>query len=233
MTGDATLDPPTLARCEERLGHRFGDRDLLLAALAHASHKIACGRSNERLEFLGDAILGMIVSRILFEEHPEFEEGRLTKARAQIVSRRSLAEVGQRVGLQEFLLVGKMFATREHIAASVLSNALEAVVAAIYLDAGCDAATLFVERHLRPTIDHACEEPGGRDWKSLLGQWAQGGGQPTPRYVLISTAGADHMRTFEVCVGLSRRRFRPAFGRSKKEAEQRAARAALRELGVI
>jgi ribonuclease-3 len=233
MSGPALLDPATRARCEERLGHRFADRDLLLAALTHASTKLAAGRSNERLEFLGDSVLGAVVSRILFDEHPDYEEGRLTKARAQIVSRRSLAEIGEGLGLQEFVVVGKMFASREQIAASVLSNAVEALVAAVFLDGGLEAAIAFVDRHFRAAIDHAATEPGGRDWKSMLGQRSQAGTAPSPRYVVLSTAGADHSRTFEVCVSIGGRRFRPAFGRSKKEAEQRAARAALRELGVI
>jgi ribonuclease III len=233
MTEVPEFDPKTLDRCEERLGYRFSDRDLLLAALTHASTRLAAGRSNERLEFLGDAILGAIASRILFQEHPDFEEGRLTKARAHIVSRRSLAEIGQRLALHEFLVVGKMFATRDHIASSLLSNAVEALVAAIFLDRGLDAATAFVERHFRGLIQHAVSEPGGRDWKSLLLHWAQSGADAAPRYVVLSTAGADHSKTFEVCVGLGRRRFRAAFGKSKKEAEQRAARAALRELGVV
>ena len=232
MTG-GVLDPAAIERCEERIGYRFKDRDLLLSAMTHASTKLAAGRCNERLEFLGDAILGAIASRMLFDENPEFEEGRLTKARAQIVSRKSLAEIGQRLALQEFLVVGKMFATRAHIASSVLSNAVEALVAAVFLDSGLDAATAFVERHFRGLIQHAASEPGGRDWKSLLGQWSQTGSEQTPRYVVLSTAGADHSKTFEVCVALGRRRFRPAFGRSKKEAEQRAARAALKELAVL
>jgi ribonuclease III len=233
MIDPVTLDPPTLERCESRLGYRFSERDLLLSALTHASTKLAAGRSNERLEFLGDAVLGTIVSRILFEEHPDFEEGRMTKARAQIVSRHSIAEIGQKLGLQEFVVVGKMFATREHIASSVLSNAVEALVAAIYLDGGIDAATAFVERHFRGLIEHAATEPGGRDWKSLLGQWAQTNGQPAPKYVVLSIAGADHSKTFELVAAIGRRRFPAAFGRSKKEAEQRAARTALRELAVI
>lgn len=233
MSQDVTLDPAALERCEAKLGHRFADRDLLLAALTHASTKVSSGRSNERLEFLGDAILGAIASRILFEEREDFEEGRLTKARAHIVSRRSLAEIGQNLGLHEFVVVGKMFATRDHIASSVLSNAVEALVAAVFLDGGLDAATAFVERHFRPLIDHAAMEPGGRDWKSLLGQWAQVNADQTPKYLVLSTAGADHSKTFEVCVAMGRRRFRAAFGRSKKEGEQRAARAALRELSVI
>jgi ribonuclease-3 len=233
MNAPEALDLTTLARCEERLGHAFADRELLLSALTHASNKLEAGRSNERLEFLGDAVLGTIVSRILFDEHPDFEEGRMTKARAQIVSRRSIAEIGQKLSLHEFVVVGKMFATRSHIASSVLSNAVEAIVAAIYLDGGMAAATAFVERHFRGVIEHAASEPGGRDWKSLLGQWVQANAQPSPKYVVLSTAGADHSRTFELCVAIGKRRFQPSFGRSKKEAEQRAARAALRELSVI
>jgi ribonuclease III len=233
MTGSSMLDPDLVARCEERLGHVFADRDLLHAALTHASTKVTAGRSNERLEFLGDAVLGMIVSSVLFREHPTFEEGRMTKIRAQVVSRRSLADIGRELGLDEFLVVGKMFATREHIAASVLSNALEALVAAVHLDAGLDGATRFVERHFRGAIERAVAEPTGRDWKSVLSQWAQQEDLGTPHYVLLSTAGADHARTFEVCAAIARRRFRASFGRSKKEAEQRAARAALQDLGLL
>ena len=106
-------------------------------------------------------------------------------------------------------------------------------MAAVFLDGGLEAANAFVERHFRPAIDHAATEPGSRDWKSLLSQWTQAGTKPAPRYVVLSTAGADHSKTFEVCVSIGRQRFRPAFGRSKKEAEQRAARTALRELMVI
>ena len=137
--GEVThADQQLLSRCEASIGHVFRERDLLSAALTHASTKVTSGRSNERLEFLGDAVLGVIVSRILFDEHPDFEEGRMTKARAQVVSRKSLAEIGREMGLKEFLVVGKMFATRDHIAASVLSNALEARAAAVYLGGGID-----------------------------------------------------------------------------------------------
>ncbi len=232
--GEVTdADSRLLSRCEASIGHVFRDRDLLAAALTHASTKVTSGRSNERLEFLGDAVLGVIVSRILFDEHPDFEEGRMTKARAQVVSRKSLAEIGREMGLKEFLVVGKMFATRDHIAASVLSNALEAVVAAVYLDGGIEAAERFVRRHFGDAIERAANEPVGHDWKSQLSQWAQAQALGNPHYVLISTAGADHVRTFELCVTIGRRRFAAAFGRSKKEAEQRAARLALHELGLI
>ncbi len=157
----------------------------------------------------------------------------MTKARAQVVNRKSLAEIGRSLGIQDVVVVGKMFATRDAIAASVLSDATEAVLAAVYLDGGLAAAREFVERHFRHAGDKASAAPGARDLKSLLRQWAQANAKPTPIYPVLSTAGEDHARTFEVSAQLGNRRFAASYGRSKKEAEQRAAHAALRELGLV
>jgi ribonuclease III len=220
-----------VARAEARLGLQFRDKDLLRAALTHASLKTEEGRSNERLEFLGDAVLGLVVSEHLYARFPDFDEGRMSKTRAQVVSRRHLAELGAEVGLKDCILVGRMFAEPSKIADSVLSNAVEAVIAALYLDAGYEAARDFVLRRAAASIERAASSPEARDWKSLFSTWAQARGRATPTYVVLSTAGADHEKTFEVCASLEGRRFSPSYGRNKQEAEQRAARAALRELG--
>lgn len=218
-------------RAERLLGLAFKDRDLLRAALTHASAKAEEGRSNERLEFLGDAVLGLVVSEHLYARFPDFDEGRMSKVRSQVVGRRNLAEIGAALGLKDCVVVGRMFADPAAIADSVLSNAVEAVIAALYLDAGFDAARDFVLRHAAASVDRAVAAPEARDWKSVFSAWAQSKGMRTPVYVVLSTAGADHEKTFEVVAGLEGRRFRPSYGRNKQEAEQRAARAALRELG--
>jgi ribonuclease-3 len=219
--------------CEELLGYRFEDPELLVRALTHSSSRTAFSGSNERLEFLGDAILGAVVSLYLYAHHPDFQEGRMTKVKSQIVSRRSLALKARDIGLAPYLVVGRMFPTPKAITNSILSNALEAVIAAVFIDGGLDAAYAFVVLHFEDAIATAADEPGHRDFKSWLGQWTQQNHMENPGYVVLSTAGPDHTKTFEMSATLGKRRFQPAWGRSKKEAEQRAARAALRELGLL
>ncbi|NRA96172.1 MAG: ribonuclease III [Planctomycetes bacterium] len=222
-----------VGECERVLGYTFNDPETLVRALTHSSSRTAFSGSNERLEFLGDAILGAVVSLYLYAHHPEFQEGRMTKVKSQVVSRRSLALKARDIGLAPHLVVGRMFPTPKSITNSILSNALEAVIAAVFVDGGLDAAYEFVIRHFEDAIATAADEPGQRDFKSWLGQWAQQNHMENPGYVVLSTAGPDHTKTFEMSVTLGKRRFFPAWGRSKKEAEQRAARAALRELGLL
>lgn len=222
-----------LGACEEVLGYVFKDKELLQRALTHSSSKTAFNHSNERLEFLGDAILGAVVSFYLYAHHPDFQEGRMTKVKSQVVSRRSLALKARELALAPHLIVGRMFVTPKEITNSILSNALEAVIAAVFIDGGLEEAYGFVVRHFQDAIETAADEPGQRDYKSWLGQWAQKNRLEAPGYGVLSVAGPDHGRTFEVATNVGNRRFPPGFGRSKKEAEQRAARAALHELGLL
>ena len=231
LNGDLSSDQ--LEAFETVLGYRFDDREILVRSLTHSSSRTAFSGSNERLEFLGDAILGAVVSLYLYAHHPEFQEGRMTKVKSQIVSRRSLALKARDIGLAPYLIVGRMFPSPETITSSILSNALEAVIAAVFIDGGLDAAYDFIIRHFKDAIVSAADEPGHRDFKSWLGQHAQQSHLENPGYVVLSTAGPDHTKTFEMSVQLGKRRFQPSWGRSKKEAEQRAARAALRELGLL
>ena len=219
-------------RAEVRFGFAFADPELLKTALTHGSAKLEEGRDNERLEFLGDALIGMIVAEHLFRTRPDFDEGRMSRVRAAVVSRKSLAEIARKIGLQDFVVVGRMFATADQIAESVLSNAFEALLGALYLDQGQAAVRAFVLKHAREALDRAAEAPSSREWKSTFSAWAQARRKPTPVYVVLSTAGADHEKTFEVAAELDHRRFPSGFGRNKQEAESRAARHALRELGV-
>ena len=225
--------PRRVSECERVLGYTFNAPETLVRALTHSSSRTAFSGSNERLEFLGDAILGAVVSLYLYAHHPEFQEGRMTKVKSQVVSRRSLALKARDIGLAPHLVVGRMFPNPKSITNSILSNALEAIIAAVFVDGGLDAAYEFVIRHFEDAIATASDEPGQRDFKSWLGQWAQQNHMENPGYVVLSTAGPDHTKTFEMSVTLGKRRFFPAWGRSKKEAEQRAARAALRELGLL
>lgn len=225
--------PGELAHLSERLGYRFQDQELLVRALTHGSSRTTFSGTNERLEFLGDAVLDLMVSLFLYARFPDFQEGRMTKVKSQVVSRRSLGVKARELDLARFLVVGRMFADPGAITGSVLSNALEAVIGAVYLDGGFEAAYDLVIRLFEGDILAASDEPGLRDYKSHLGQWAQRSRQGNPVYHLVATAGPDHSRTFEVFATVGPRRFPAAWGRSKKEAEQRAARVALQELGLL
>jgi ribonuclease-3 len=224
---------PALSRCEQRIGHVFKDKALLYAALTHASgaqHRLA---SNERLEFLGDAILGAVVSEVLFEQYPEYLEGDLTKIKSVVVSRRTCSKMSRALDLQEFLILGKGMASHPTVPPSLLADVFESLVAALYLDGGDAAARAFIRRHLEAEIRHAVEEGIGGNYKSLLQQHVQRESGTTPTYLLVNERGPDHSKSFKIAARIGERRFQAAWGRNKKEAEQRAARNALAELSNL
>jgi ribonuclease-3 len=219
-----------LTRCERRIGYVFRDKDLLLAALTHASgaqHRLA---SNERLEFLGDAILGAVVCELLFRQYPQYLEGDLTRIKSLVVSRQTCAKVSEALGLEEFLLVGKGMAASPSVPPSLLSDVFESLIAAIYLDDGNSAAREFIEKFIGPEIELAASGDMGGNYKSLLQQLAQRDFGTTPTYQLLDEKGPDHSKCFKVAAYVAGRTFHPAWGRNKKEAEQRAAWNALSEL---
>jgi ribonuclease III len=216
-----------------RLGHTFGDLSLLQHALAHRSW---CGEqeggapSNERLEFLGDAVLGLIVASYCYETFPDFAEGKLAKVRSAVVNARVLAQVAGRLGVGEVLLLGRgEEGSGGRTKASILADAFEAILGAIYLDAGWDAARALVLRELGDAIGRAGEEPDDFDHKSRLQEKAVRDGDGTPRYVVVGS-GPDHDRAYTAEVFLGGTRWGAGEGRSKKDAEQEAARAAWEEL---
>jgi ribonuclease-3 len=218
------------AHCERRIGYTFSDRSLLLSALTHASgadHRLA---SNERLEFLGDAILGAVVCEILFRQYPDYLEGDLTKIKSVVVSRQSCAKISEALGLQEFLIVGKGMAASDDVPPSLLADVFESLLAAIYLDGGDEAARRFVEEYIGPEIELAAAGELGGNYKSLLQQFAQREFGNTPVYQLLDEKGPDHAKCFKVCAYVGGTRYQGAWGRNKKEAEQRAACNALSEL---
>jgi ribonuclease III len=220
-----------VSAAEAAFGLSFRNRDLLRAALTHASAKPEEGRSNERLEFLGDAVLDFLVADYLYADRPTFDEGGLSKARARVVNKETLAAAARSLGLERRLVVGRTFAAPGKLSDSVLSDAFEAIVAAVYLDAGVDAARTFALPKLEAALKAALEGGDDRDWKSIFSAYAQALGKATPTYVVLSSAGPDHQKTFEVAAEWDSKRFPSSYGRGKREAEARAARAALRALG--
>lgn len=219
-----------LARCEHRLGYEFKDKSLLKSALTHASgaeHRLA---SNERLEFLGDAILGLVVCEQLFRQFPQYLEGDLTKIKSVVVSRQTCAKISEALGLAEFLILGKGMTTHPNVPPSLLADVFESLVAAIYLDGGDKAAKQFIHAYIGPEVELAATGELGGNYKSLLQQLAQRDFASTPTYHLLDEKGPDHSKCFKMAAQVAKVRYQPAWGRNKKEAEQRAACNALSEI---
>ena len=224
---DVTID---LIECQRRLDYEFRDPALLVSALTHASgaqHRLA---SNERLEFLGDAILGFIVCETLYRIFPDSLEGDLTRIKSVVVSRETCSRISERLGLVDFLIVGKGLSAGRPVPESVLSDLFESLVAALYLDGGLDAVRPFVARLVGPEIEEVASGAQGCNHKSLLQQWSQRDFGITPTYEVLAESGPDHSKKFHVSAQIGGRRYAPAWGRNKKEAEQGAAANALGEL---
>ncbi|MCA9271210.1 MAG: ribonuclease III [Planctomycetales bacterium] len=227
----AAANPPELdsqfALCEERIGYVFRDREILRSALTHASganHRLA---SNERLEFLGDAILGFVVCEALYDQFPSLLEGDLTKIKSVVVSRKTCAKISRSLGLLDFLILGKGMAANNQVPPSLLADVFESLVAAIHLDGGVEQAKQFVLRHVEPEIALAVSGESGANYKSQLQQLAQGDFGATPTYVLLDEKGPDHSKSFEVAAVIGGTHYPAAWGRNKREAEQRSAANAL------
>lgn len=221
------------ARAEQVLGYQFKSADLLKEALTHASianHRL---NSNERMEFLGDAVLDLIVCEALYRRFPEFLEGDLTKIKSAVVSRRTCAEVSKETGLVDLLIIGKGIHSRDQMPGSLAAAVYESIVAAIYLDGGFDVVKEYVLRTMTPKIEQISGTMHQQNFKALLQQHAQKFLGGTPIYELMDEKGPDHSKCFEVCVSVDGRRFTSAWGPNKKQAEQKAALLALEELGVL
>lgn len=216
-----------LAGLESILGHPFRDRALLVCALTHRSfaneHRREGSRDNERLEFLGDAVLDLAVGHMLMERYPALREGQLSVARAQVVSEEALSELAIDLALGDWLYLGKgERRSGGQRKPSILADAMEAVIAAVYLDGGFTAAWALVGRLFASSIG-SVEETDFYDFKTRLQELAQAGLHATPAYRVLSTRGPDHAKIFEVSVEIAGREWARASGRSKKRAEQRAA----------
>ncbi|MBN1151842.1 MAG: ribonuclease III [Dehalococcoidia bacterium] len=220
---------------ENRLGVVFRDRSLLELALVHGSHlnesQDAQTQSNERLEFLGDAILGMVIAEALYHEWPEAGEGILTATRSALVRRETLAEVANNLGLGTYLQLGRgEAASGGRHKEKNLADALEAVVAAVYLDQGYPVARGFVLRHLGPKLEEARSRSATSNYKAMLQEYLQSIGEAVPRYRVINAIGPDHQKEFTAEALLHDTILGRGTGRSRKAAETAAARSALARL---
>jgi len=213
--------------CEQKLGYRFQNTAYLCEAITHASIADTRLLSYERLEFLGDSILGFVVCEYLYNSFPDWLEGELTKVKSNVVSRRTCGLMGEELGLEECLVVGKGVGSEGKVPRSLLANAFESIVAAIYLDGGWDAAKAFllplIERHAQSAVEGGLEI----NYKSELQQYSQKRYGLPPRYILVDDEGPDHDKSFKISAVIGKREFSPAWGKNKKQAEQHAAANAL------
>ena len=230
--------PPTaVAQLSETLGYDFADAALLKQALKHRSYVYSVDQtsidSNERLEFLGDAVLDLLVTEHLYEEFKGKREGELTQIKSLLVSKAVLAQKGRELGLGHYLFLSKeedLSGGRDRT--SMIGDAFEAVLGAIYLDGGLRAAEAFVRTHLLAHVDEIVANGNYLNFKSALLEHAQSEGHGHPRYLVSAEEGPDHHKVFTVEVLIGGARTGLGKGRSKKEAQQMAAKEALRKLGV-
>ena len=219
-----------LNQCQTALSYRFHDIELLAMCLTHASSARTRLHSNERLEFLGDSILGVVVCEALYHRFPESAEGELTRIKSIVVSRVTCAVMAARVRLEEFVLVGKGLDHGGHIPSSILAGTFEGLIAGIYLDGGLEAAREFLTPLITPEIENSAATLHEQNFKSLLQHIAQKRFGATPMYRLLDERGPDHSKVFHISVVVAGRVFPAAWGANKKEAEQSAAQHALEEL---
>jgi ribonuclease III len=219
-----------LEECQTAIGYRFRQPDLLRSALTHASGANTRLASNERMEFLGDSVLGLITCEQLYLRFPDYQEGDLTKIKSVVVSRRTCARFSKALNLGDYLFLGKGMHLHTAVPASLLADVYESLVAAIYLDGGLEAARTFILRHLGPEIEEVAEGAHGGNFKSLLQQVAQREFNATPQYVMLDEKGPDHSKCFKIAAVIGRHTYAGAWGRNKKEAEQRAAMNALAQV---
>ncbi len=220
-------------RAEQIIGYRFVNEQLLVEALTHASVADDRLQSNERMEFFGDAILGLVVCEDLYHRYTDLREGDLTKIKSAVVSRRICAKISDKIGLTDLLTLGKGMSSRADLPSSVAAAVYESIVAAIYLDGGMPAARRFILEHMAAEIEEAEDSTHMNNYKSLLQQHAQRTQSDLPTYHLLDEKGPDHSKCFEIAAEIGGRRFPPAWGASKKEAEQNAALNALHELRIL
>ncbi len=235
LTRDREVHSPE--KLQERLGYRFSDPDLLVQAIKHRSYAYSMDEgsiaSNERLEFLGDAVLDLLVTENLYRKFQNKREGDLTQIKSVLVSKVILAQRGRAIGLGHHILLSK----EEDLAGgrdrtSIIGDAFESILGAIYLDGGLKAADAFVQRHLLCNIEGIVANNSHLNFKSALLEHTQGEGRGHPRYMVSSEDGPDHHKMFSVEVLIGGERMGFGKGRSKKEAQQMAAKEALEKLGV-
>lgn len=218
-----------MPRTDDRLpgiDHPFSDPSLLAEALTHRSRS---NRNNERLEFLGDAVLNFVIAADLYHQRPDDDEGSLSRLRSRVVRGETLARVAKRLKLGDYLLMGEgELKSGGYLRASILADALEAVLGAVYLDAGFDAAKRVIREIFAPVMHDLPDAESLKDPKTRLQEWLQGRGRPLPVYELVAEEGAEHAKRFTVICRLEDSGFQAeATGTSRRKAEQAAAESVL------
>jgi len=224
-----------LQELQKKIGYRFKSLELLNQGLRHKSfvheNVDAEGQDNERLEFLGDAVLDLVIGHLIMDRYPDYPEGSLSRLRASVVNETRLAKIARDLSLGQYLLLGKgEEMTRGREKSSILSSSLEALLATIYLDGGYKKAFKAIAQLFSLTLEVAEKESFYQDYKTKLQELSQDTLRATPRYVLAKEYGPDHDKIFGVQVQIQGKVAGAGAGRSKKEAEQRAARRTLEKL---
>lgn len=220
-------DADVLEKCQQLIGYRFQKMELLRSALTHASGANTRLASFERLEFLGDAVLGLVCVEQLYRRFPEYQEGDMTKVKSAVVSRSACAKFSKELSLGECLFLGRGMRPNSNLPANMLADVFESIVGAIYLDGGMTAAQPFIVRFLDPEIDLVIRDEANNNYKSLLQQISQREYGGTPQYKVLDEQGPDHHRSFKIAVTICGHQFPAAWGPNKKSAESRAAQNAL------
>lgn len=219
-----------VARTSETVGYQFQNPALVITSLTHSSVADSRVESNERLEFLGDAVLGMVVCEELYRRFSDWLEGDMTKVKSIVVSRRICALIADQIGLTQLLILGNGIGAQNNLPESLKAAVYETVIGAIYLDGGIEPARTFILNTISQHIDHNSSSDQHDNYKSSLQQYAQRHLATTPHYETLDEQGPDHSKCFEVCVLIGRTRFPSAWGPSKKQAEQEAAKKALEQI---
>lgn len=227
------MEAQIVKQIEQKIGYHFENPELLAQSLMHSSIAMDRLSSNERLEFLGDSVLALVICQSLYETFPDYLEGDLTKIKSMIVSRKTCSKVANELGLGDYIATGKGMSNKRAMTGSISAGALEAVIAAVYFDGGFEAAKSFILRIFGPLLEAADAKEHQDNYKSVLQQHAQQEFNETPMYELLDEKGPDHNKCFETGVVINGKRFPSAWGVTKKEAEQKAAFNALVELGIV
>ncbi len=215
---------------ETTIGYTFKSKKLLNQALTHSSTKDDENPSNERLEFLGDAVLGLVVTEYVYKHYSEFDEGALTAIKSVVVSGNSLITIARTLKLKNYLNMGKGITKKRSVPMSLMVDAVEALIGAIYIDSGYRAARRFVIEHAEPMVIRALKRRTNANFKSQLQNYVQKKFGATPHYRMVTEEGPDHLKTFKLAAVVCDRPFPFGQGKSKKTASQNAARNALRIL---
>jgi len=216
-----------LSELQERIGYQFAHHELLARAVRHASAAQGNVRSNERLEYLGDAVVGLVISDYLFRSFVDWSEGEMTQVKSAVVSRRTMARVGRRLGLSEYLSVDDGLKRRAAFTTAMVAGAYEAVVGAVFVDGGMEPASELVLRTLEPEVQRVLANRHVPDCKSLLQKLTQAEGNGIPGYSITQSVGPDHSRRFQAVVRIGGEVHGTGWGQTKRSAEQAAARVAL------